>query len=71
MQLSIGEKIKVVMGRQKITITDLAEKLGQTRQNLSNKMNRDNFTEKEAKEIASALGCAFEGVFTFPDGTKL
>ena len=38
----------------------LAEQTNQTRQNLSNKMSRDNFPEKELREIADALGCDLE-----------
>jgi hypothetical protein len=34
---------------------------------MSNKMSRDNFSEKELKEIASALDCTFETVFKMND----
>ena len=47
MGLSVAEKIRLIMKRQKITMGDLAEASGQTRQNLSNKMTRGNFTEKD------------------------
>ena len=47
MALTMGEKIKVVMKRRGMTLGQLAEATGQTRQNLSNKMGRDNFQEKE------------------------
>ena len=47
-----------------MTLAQLAEKLGQSRQNLSNKMSRDNFTEKELKEIAEALGCTYNATLT-------
>jgi len=30
-------------------------------------MNRDNFSEKELKEIAVALDCTFEAVFKMND----
>lgn len=39
---------------------ELAEKTGQTRQNLSNKMTRDSFSEKELRQIAKALDCELE-----------
>ena len=71
MKLTIGEKIKILIGRQDITLTQLAEQLGQSRQNLSNKMSRDNFTEMEAQEIAAALGADFVCSFRFPDGTEI
>jgi hypothetical protein len=47
----------------------LAEKTGQSRPNMSNKMSRDNFSEKELKEIAAVLDCAFETVFKM-NGTE-
>jgi transcriptional regulator with XRE-family HTH domain len=65
--LTFGEKIKVIMGRRRISITDLAKKTGQSPQNMSNKMSRDNFSEKELKEIAAALDCTFETTFKMND----
>ena len=67
MPLSMSEKIKVVLGRRNMTLGDLAEKTGQTRQNLSNKMSRDNFTEKELRKIAEALECSYHAGFVLND----
>lgn len=67
MPLTMGEKIKVVLNRRNMTLTQLAEKLGQSRQNMSNKINRDNFSEKELKEIANALGCTYQALFVMND----
>lgn len=60
MGLSVSEKIKVILKRRRMTMGRLAESTGQTRQNLSNKMTRDNFPEKELREIADALECDLE-----------
>ena len=43
MGITVGEKIRIIMGRQNISMTKLAELTGQTRQNLSNKFARGNF----------------------------
>ena len=67
MALTAGEKIKILMKRRGMTLGDLAEKTNQSRQNLSNKMTRDNFSEKEIKEIADALNCVYEPVFVMGD----
>ena len=67
MPLTFGEKIKIIMGRRGITITDLAKKTGQSPQNMSNKMSRDNFSEKELKEIATVLDCTVETTFKMND----
>ena len=65
--LTMGEKIKIILGRKNMTLAQLAEKIGQSRQNLSNKMSRDNFSEKELHEIADALGCSFNAYFVMSD----
>ena len=67
MPLTFGEKINVIMGRRGLSITDLAKKTGQSPQNMSNKMSRDNFSEKELKEIATVLDCTFETVLKMND----
>lgn len=67
MPLSMGEKIKIVLGRRNMTLTQLAEATGQSRQNMSNKMSRDNFSEKELYAIAEALNCTFSASFTMND----
>lgn len=67
MNLTAGEKIKIILGRKKLTMTDLALKLDISRQNLSNKFSRDNFSEKELIKIAEALDCTFESNFIMND----
>jgi hypothetical protein len=32
-------------------------------QNLNNKMKRDNFSDKELRAIAEALGCSYKNAF--------
>lgn len=71
MGLTIGEKIKVIMNRKGVSMTELAAETNQTRQNLSNKMTRDNFSEKDAREMAAALGCELVIEFRLPDGTVI
>lgn len=67
MQLKTSEKIKVILGRRELSISDLAQKLGTSRQNLTNKFARDNFSEKELHDIATALDCKFDALFTLND----
>ncbi len=67
MALSAGEKIKIIMKRRGMTLGDLAGETNQSRQNLSNKMTRDNFSEKEIKEIAEVLNCEYEASFVMKD----
>ena len=67
MELTVAEKIRLIMNRQNMTVGDLAVASGQTRQNLSNKMGRDNFSEKDLMEIASVLGCTYHAGFRMND----
>ena len=67
MSLTMSEKIKIVLKRRGMTMGELAEKTGQTRQNLSNKMTRDNFPEKELRQIAEALDCELEAYLVMKD----
>ena len=58
--LTTVEKIKVIMKRNNFTMTELANQLNCSRQNLSNKMSRNTFDEKELTAIADVLGCELE-----------
>ena len=60
MNLTMGEKIRVILKRRGMTVAQLAELTNQTRQNLSNKLTRDNFQEQDIKIIAEAMGCDYE-----------
>lgn len=67
MALTMTEKIKVVLKRRGMTVGELAEATNQTRQNLSNKLSRDNFQESEVRKIAEALNCDFEAYLVMRD----
>ena len=70
MSLTMGEKIKVILNRRDMTIAQLAALTGQSRQNLSNKIARDNFSEKELRELAKALNCSFSAEFIMNDTSE-
>ena len=72
MPLTSAEKIRAIMKRRGITLSALADKLHTSRQNISNKLERDNLSRKEIVEIAAALDCSYEEVFTMNDtGEKI
>lgn len=71
MNITVKEKIRIIMDRLNVNMTQLAASTKQSRQNLTNKMTRDNFTEKDIIKIADALGCKVDVVFTLPDGTQI
>ncbi|MBO5167615.1 MAG: helix-turn-helix transcriptional regulator [Phascolarctobacterium sp.] len=66
--LNSTEKLRILMARKNITMAQMAEKTGQSRQNLSNKFARSNFTEKDLKEMASVLGCTVNIQFVDEEG---
>ena len=68
--MGMAIKIKTILLERDMTIKELSEKLGYKGSNLYGKLDRDNFTEKELRAIADALGCNYEGVFTFRDTGK-
>lgn len=68
--MSMSKKIKILLVEREITMTDLAERLGTSKSNISNKMKRNNFSEKELKEIAEVLNCDFKGIFVMRDTGK-
>lgn len=65
--MAMAEKVRILLVKRKITVTDLAKRLGMSQSNLSNKLSRDNFNEKELKEIAEALNCDLDMNFTLRD----
>ena len=71
MPLSMGEKIRILLKRKKMTISELATAIGTSNQNLSNKLTRDNFSEQELHQIARVLGCRYEGFFIFEDNERI
>lgn len=71
MEMTVAEKLRLIMSRANVTMGQLAEASGQTRQNLSNKMGRGNFTEKDITTLATALGCKVKITFVLPDGTEV
>ena len=69
--MGMAIKIKTILWERKMTIKDLAEKIGTNGNNLSNKLSRDNFSEKELRQMAEALDCDYDGIFTMRDSGKI
>ena len=56
MELTFAEQIKIIMKRQGLTVSDLAERLGVSRQNVNQLLSRDNFKFSDMVKYAAALG---------------
>ena len=63
--LTFGEQVKIVLSRKNMTIKELAKKIEirtkkkMSRQNLTQRLGRDNFQEQDMRMIAEILGCPF------------
>ena len=69
--MTTSELVKCLCKEQNITIAELARRMGQSRQNLYKKLQRETLTLDELKLIASVLGVKFEQSFILPDGQQL
>lgn len=65
--MTVSEKIRLLLGRRKMTITALAGKLGISRQYLTIKLRGNDFTVSELQAIAAILNCKFESDFIMND----
>ena len=68
--MGMSKKIKMLLIERDMTLTDLANILGKSVQNMSSKLKRDNLSDKELQEIAIACNATFEGIFTLNDTGK-
>lgn len=64
--LTFGEQVKIVLSRKGMTIKELAEQMeaytgkSMSRQNMTQRLHRDNFQEQDMRLIAKILGCQFQ-----------
>ena len=65
--MGMALKIRTILLERNMTIKELAGKIGTTGNNLSNKLSRDNLSERELHDTANALNCDYDGIFTFRD----
>ncbi len=66
--MSMTERIRVLLvKRGNISEAELARRMGISPQNLSNKMKRDNFSDRELRDVAAALGCAYKNAFVIEE----
>lgn len=70
MDFSTGEKntaqiIRAIVGLKETSIAAVAKQLNTSRQNIGNKLKRNNFSEEELKQIGDILG--YDVVITFTE----
>ncbi|WP_418667428.1 helix-turn-helix domain-containing protein [Allofournierella sp.] len=62
--MSAAKKIKILLIEREMTLTELSKRLNKSVSTMSDKMKRDNFSEKDLKQIADILNYDYEAVFT-------
>lgn len=66
LDLTFGEQVKIILSRKGMTIKELAEIIEErtgkkmSRQNLTQRLGRDNFQEQDMRMIADILECPFQ-----------
>lgn len=66
MRLSFGEKMRVMMKRRGVSVQEVADRLGVSRQNVNQRLNADKFTLEDMEKYAAAIGCGIEIEITEP-----
>ena len=62
--MTTSELVRKLCEEQNISLSELARRTGQTRQNLGNKLKRNSISISELQRIAEAVGMKFEPTFT-------
>ena len=77
LDLTFGEQVKIILSRRGMTIKELAktieERTGKkmSRQNLTQRLGRDNFQEQDMRMIAEILDCPFQLSILGEDGVSI
>ncbi len=71
--MGLAIKIKMLLAAREMTLQDLANQITPKTsvQNISQKLKRDNFSEKELQAIAKACDATFEANFILNDTGKV
>lgn len=65
------QKIKTLLKHERISMSELARRLGTSPQAFGQKMKRDTFTLQELEHIADILDIQFESYFVCRGGEKV
>ncbi|KOP72399.1 transcriptional regulator [Lysinibacillus sp. FJAT-14745] len=69
--LTATEKLKVILKRKNMTVKELADLLGTSRQNLHGKLSKDNLSENDLKKFCEVLDVKYEINFILENGDKI
>lgn len=69
--MNISEQIRVLCVRSKISLAELARRIGTSPQSLNAKMKRESFTVSDLEVIADAVGAKFVRKFELYNGEEV
>ena len=64
-------KIRMLCAVKRISMAELARKLGMSPQNFSAKLKRESFTIEEFERIGKSVNMDFQYYFVTPNGDKI
>lgn len=69
--MTTAEIVKELCRENSISLAKLASAMGQSRQNLYQKLKRNSISAEEMEQISDILGVSYEQSFVMPDGTRI
>lgn len=66
--MGMAEKIRILLIKKgNVSEAELARRLNKTPQSFNSSMKRDNFSEKDLKEIANVMDCEYKSTFVIKE----
>lgn len=66
-----SKEIRILLIQRDMTVTQLANKLGMGQSTLSKKLKKDDFTQSELQDIATALDVKYISYFQDNEGKRI
>ena len=69
--MDTSKQVRAAIAYAGETISSTAEKAGTSRQNLTQRLNRNGLHPSDLEKIAQAIGAEYISLFRFPDGREI
>lgn len=71
MTMTTSTLVKMSMAYKRVSVAELARRLGTTREALRQRLSRETLKPQDLEKIAEVLGAEFVMTFRFPDGKEI
>ena len=71
MTMTTSTLVKMAMAYKRVSVAELARRLGTTREALRQRLSRETLKPQDLEKIAEVLGAEFVMTFRFPDGKEI